>query len=341
MPGSTAGKMPAATVNTYPLRAGRGELGHARLGFIFVDPGTVLPNVSPSPGMHRAGSTGKISGFILDPSSGQRCNRSVFRAEKNFGNTTFGRFSTQRRLGRSIAGLLALLNFLAVMAQPKTLNSRRPKNEADLRFWLENMVWYHRFRIQEIVAATGLSDDEITAALVRFEIGTNNKPKRPADAPLLVLPYPGGRHPRIGFLDGAVNPQRETKVSVFTPWDEQSYVVVDLPEAIWSNLGLTYLAHTHVPTLWTGQKIELERLEWNHRADGSLAFERKLPNGIVFGATVVPAAHAVHMELWLTNGTRETLRDLRVQNCVMLKAAKGFEQQTNDNKLFSSPYVAC
>jgi len=265
----------------------------------------------------------------------------VFRAEKNFGNTTFGRFSTQRRLGRSIAGLLALLNFLAVMAQPKTLNSRRPKNEADLRFWLENMVWYHRFRIQEIVAATGLSDDEITAALVRFEIGTNNKPKRPADAPLLVLPYPGGRHPRIGFLDGAVNPQRETKVSVFTPWDEQSYVVVDLPEAIWSNLGLTYLAHTHVATLWTGQKIELEKLEWKRRADGSLASERKLPNGIRFGATVVPAKQAVRMELWLTNGTRETLRDLRVQNCVMLKGATGFEQQTNDNKIFSSPYVAC
>jgi hypothetical protein len=56
---------------------------------------------------------------------------------------------------------------------------------------------------------------------------------------LFVLPYPGGRHPRIGFLDGAVNPQRETKISVSTPWDEQSYVVVDLPEAIWSNRDQT------------------------------------------------------------------------------------------------------
>ena len=238
------------------------------------------------------------------------------------------------------AGLLALLSFLPVTAEPELLNSRLPKNNADLRLWLENMVWYHRFSVSEIKAATGLSYDEITAALARFEIGTNNRPKRPANAPLLVLPYPGGRHPRIGFLDGAVNPQRETKLSAFTPWDEQSYVVVDLPEAIWSNLGLSYLAHTHVPTLWTGQKIELERLEWNRRADGSLAFERKLPNEIVFGAKVVPAATAVHMELWLTNGTKETLRDLRVQNCVMLKGAEGFDQQTNDNKLFSSPYVA-
>jgi len=240
----------------------------------------------------------------------------------------------------SIAALLVLLSFLTVTANSEPLNSRRPKNDADLRFWLENMVWYHRFSVAEINAATGLSHDEIIAALARFEIGTNNRPKQPANAPLLVLPYPGGRHPRVGFLDGAVNPQRETKLSVFTPWDEQSYVVVDLPEAIWSNLGLTYLAHTHVPTLWTGQKIELERLEWNRHADGSLSSGRKLPNGIGFGARVVPATSAVRMELWLTNGTRETLRDLRVQNCVMLKGARGFEQQTNENKIFSSPYVA-
>jgi hypothetical protein len=244
------------------------------------------------------------------------------------------------RLVPSAAGLLALLNLLPVTAEPEPLNSRRPKNEADLRFWLENMVWYHRFSVAEISAATGLSNDEIIAALARFAIGTNNRPKRSANAPMLVLPYPGGRHPRIGFLDGAVNPQRETKISVFTPWDERSYLVVDLPEAIWSNLGLTYLAHTHVPTIWTGQKIELERLEWDRRADGSLAIERKLPNGIVFGAEVVPATHAVRMELWLTNGTKEILRDLRVQNCVMLKGAKGFEQQTNDNKILSSPYAA-
>jgi hypothetical protein len=46
------------------------------------------------------------------------------------------------------------------------------------------------------------------------------------------------------------------------------------------------------------------------------------------------------MEMWLTNGTPETLTDLRVQNCVMLKGMAGFEDQTNDNKLFDKPYVA-
>src|SRR5262249_46235817 len=156
-----------------------------------------------------------------------------------------------------------------------------------------------------------------------------------------VLPYPGGRHPRIGFLDGAIRPQRETKASVFTPWDDASYVVVDLPEAIFSNLGLTYLAHTHVPTLWTKQGIDLEPLEWNRRAGGMLESSRMLPKGIAFGAKITPSTDAVRMELSLTNGTAERLSDLRVQVCVMLKGAAGFDEQSNDNKVFSAPYVAC
>ncbi|MEK7675210.1 MAG: hypothetical protein AAB676_05155 [Verrucomicrobiota bacterium] len=237
-----------------------------------------------------------------------------------------------------VFSLVLMLGFCA--AASEIPNFRKPRDEADLRFWLQNMVWHHQFSTGEIREATGLSDEEIAAALAKFNITAATRPKRPVGAPLLVLPYPGGRHPRIGFLDGAVRPQRETKISVFTPWDESSYVVVDVPEAIWSNLGLTYLAHTHVPTIWTKQSVELPPLEWNRREDGSFDFERKLPNGIIFGARVKPTVQAVRMELWLTNGTTNTLSDLRVQNCVMLKGATGFNQQTNENKVFASPYVA-
>ncbi|MEX2140148.1 MAG: hypothetical protein WD894_12860 [Pirellulales bacterium] len=224
--------------------------------------------------------------------------------------------------------------------------ARRPADERELRFWLENMIWHHRFSPAEVQAATGLSKDEIDAATKRFEIFENNKPKRPMGVSLLTLPYPGGRHPRIGFRDGAVDPQRETKISIFMPWDETSYVVADVPEAIWSNLGLTYLAHTHVPTIWTKRNIELETLEWQRRDDGTFLLERKLPNGIRFSTKVVPDRSAVWFEMSLTNGTTEKLTDLRVQNCVMLAQAKGFEKQSNDNKVFGatkepgSPYVA-
>ena len=240
----------------------------------------------------------------------------------------------------SLSVLILLLASIASAVEAEVPNSRRPANDDELRYWLQNMVWHHRFSSGEIREATGLSESEIAAAIKRFDVRAETRPRREKDSPLLVLPYPGGRHPRIGFLDGAVHPQRETKVSVFTPWDDASYVVVDVPEALWSNLGLTYLAHTHVPTVWSKQNIELPKLEWNRHKNGSFDIERKLPNGIVFAAKVVPAKEGVRMKLTLTNGSTEMLSDLRVQNCVMLKGAKGFDQQTNDNKLLQSPYVA-
>jgi hypothetical protein len=228
-------------------------------------------------------------------------------------------------------------------------NARPPKNEADLRGWLENMIWHHRFSVAEVSEATGMSSEAVRTAIEKFGLHPERKPSRPVGGPLVVLPYPGGRHPRIGFLDGAVRPQRETKISVFTPWDETAYVVVDVPEAIWHDTpqdqgrkrDLLYLAHTHIDTIWTRQGIELERLEWERLADGVLRFERRLPDGVGFGTKVMPGKEAVRMEMWLTNGSDRKLTGLRVQNCVMLKGAPEFAQLTNDNKVFREPYAAC
>src|SRR5262245_22054669 len=220
-------------------------------------------------------------------------------------------------------------------------NCRPPSDGADLAYWLRNMSW-HCFSPEEMSDATGLDAAQIKSALRRLGLENDRPPKRLPGAPLRVLPYPGGRHPRTGFLEGAIRPQRETKVSVFTPWDDASYVVLDVPEALWSHFGLTYLAHMHIPTIFDKQGVKLERLEWD-RSDpgGVLRIARRLPNGISFGAVVKPGTDAVRMELTLTNGTSETLRDLRVQNCVMLKGAAGFTALTNANKVFQKPYVAC
>jgi hypothetical protein len=239
--------------------------------------------------------------------------------------------------------LIAVAQVPALAAPPE--NARRPKDEAELRYWLENMVWHHRFSTEEITAATGLEADEIEAAQKKLNIRADTKPVRPADAPLLVLPYPGGRHPRIGFLDGAIRPQRETKISVFAPWNDTSYVVVDLPEAIWHDTEngreLLYLAHTHIDTLWTRRGVELEKLEWDRNGDGTLSFERCLPNQVRFGTKVTPGKDAVRMAMWLTNGSDRTLTGMRVQNCVMLKGAPEFAQLSNENKVLRAPYAAC
>lgn len=219
-------------------------------------------------------------------------------------------------------------------------NFRTPANDGELRAWLENMRVYHRFTDAEMAAATGLAPDLIQTSLQRWNLDQAvPPPQRPGD-PLRILPYPGGRHPRIGFLDGAIRPQRETKVSLFTPWDPYSYVVVDVPEALWSHLGLTYLAHTHIPTLWDQRGHTLPPLEWTRHPDGSLSLERTLPNGIVLGSRVTSTPGDVRFDLWIRNGTSEPLRDLRAQVCAMLKGAPGFTHLTSQGKVLRPPYAA-
>jgi hypothetical protein len=181
--------------------------------------------------------------------------------------------------------------------------------------------------------------EAIIAAQQRFDISEATRPAAAGNT-IKVLPYPGGRHPRSGFLDGALDPERESKVSVFAPWDDRAYAVVDVPEAIWHQAGLLYLAHTHVPTVWTKQDIKLPRLEWRRLPDGTLESERELPNKVAFGAKVTPGEKSVRFDLWLRNGSDQTLTDLRVQNCVMLKACAGFSAQTRENKRLDEPFAA-
>jgi peptidoglycan/xylan/chitin deacetylase (PgdA/CDA1 family) len=223
-------------------------------------------------------------------------------------------------------------------------NARPPRDDADARYWLENMRM-HGFSLAEMSAATGLESEAVNTALARLGVPERVEAGRAADGKLRVLPYPGGRHPRIGFLDGAIRPQRESKISVFCPWSGGGYVVVDVPEAIWfkpaEQRELLYLAHTHVPTYWDKQSIQLEKLEWQRGPGGALEITRRLPNGVKFGAKIKPAADAVRMELWLRNGAAAKLTDLVVQNCVMLKAATGFDERTDTNKRIHKPFVAC
>jgi hypothetical protein len=238
---------------------------------------------------------------------------------------------------RLLSFIAFLLLFTPVLADEPKLTGRRPSSDTDLRYWLQNLA-RHRFSEEEKQAALALSPEQLKEAYQRLKLKPEDRLASPREG-IEILPYPGGRHPRIGFLDGAIDPQRETKVTAFTPWDRESYVVIDVPEALWSNLGLTYLAHTHIDTIWTKAKIELDPLEWKRRDDGHLALERQLPNGIIYKAEVAALEDGVQMSLALTNGTKEKLSDLRVQNCVMLKGAKGFEKQTNDNKRFLSPFA--
>jgi hypothetical protein len=221
----------------------------------------------------------------------------------------------------------------------------------------------HAYTLAEMQAATGMGETELVESLRRLglrsrdgqganEVAADEAAPDKASAgvaggagtKLKVVPYPGGRHPRIGFRDGALRPQRETKLSLFLPWDQGGYVVADFPEAIWweptSGRELLYLAHTHVPTVWDKRGVELEPLEWEATEDG-WKIERRLPNGVTFRTRAYPGERDCRFEMEIENGTQETLRGVVVQNCVMLARAPGFENQTAENKSIRDPIVAC
>ena len=210
--------------------------------------------------------------------------------------------------------------------------------QRNLPYWLENMRRYHRYTPIEVEKVCGLAEGEIRKRDSERKEG--NSLGLSKESEIRVLAYPGGRHPRIGFLDGAINPMRGTKASVFLPWDPASYVVVDVPEAIFSNLGLIFLAHTHIPTYWNERNEVLENIDWTTEPDGGLHFYRELPNGIVFGASIRVTGREVNLELWVRNATYTDLSGLRAQVCVMLKGAPEFNKISNENKLLKTPVAA-
>jgi len=225
-------------------------------------------------------------------------------------------------------------------ASPLDLPQEVLATRADAAFWIDNMIARHHYAIDEAAGVFGLPAKTLEARMPSYTIDAKPWPEKPRRNAIAIMPYPGGRHPRIGFLDGAVSPQRGTKASLFAPWDASSYAVIDLPEAIFSNLGLIYLAHTHVMSLWDQKHQYIDNVDWERHADGSLSSTWRLPNKIAFGARIVPDTNAADMELWLENGTSQTLTGLRTQICVMLKGMAGFNAQTNDNKRLDGSVAA-
>ena len=209
----------------------------------------------------------------------------------------------------------------------------------DPGYWLDNMLVYHRFTWDEAARVFGWSAKEVQDKAEELHINRDTAPEKPPGGLVRVLPYPGGREVRRGFFAN-VDWHRGTKASVFLPWDITSYVVEDLPEAIFCQHGLLFLAHTHIPTMWDKQNIIIGNVDWTREADGSLRREQTLPNKVTFGASIQPGTNRVEMELWLHNGSDEELTRMRVQICGHLKGAPEFNEQTTANKIFECPFAA-
>ena len=228
---------------------------------------------------------------------------------------------------------------------PKPLQDRLVLPEAmeatrhELAFWLENMIRDHGYSWEEAALVTGFTPDVLKEKAENLGLR-----KLSADVPtqgLRILPYPGGRHPRIGHLEAAIDPMRGTKASIFLPWEGAGYAVIDLPETFEAeDEQLIFLAHAHVPTIWNLQNQWLENVDWRRTSYGGVESERVLPNQVSFGSSARPDGNQVKLELWLKNGSSKALKKLRAAVCLMLKGAPDFNTQTRDNKIFRCPVSA-
>ena len=253
--------------------------------------------------------------------------------------------------------LILVLVYAALSLNLQTLQSAEPDapkvkgrpavDGTDKRYWLANMEAHH-YSPEEIGMAFGMSATDVAKMLADAQSGVSTTQQLvpvPGVGEVTIMPYPGGRHPRIGFLNGAVDPQRETKVSVFAPWKDGGYLVVDFPEAVWHQVSdkreLLYLAHTHVPTIWDKQGVTLAPLEWHRDGSTDLTLTRELPNKVSMTSKAKAIKDGVQLEFSITNRSSQKLTGLHIQMCGMLKGLTGFASQTNDNKIFSAPFSAC
>jgi len=209
-------------------------------------------------------------------------------------------------------------------------------------YWLENMIGHHGYTLDEAALVCDYPVSLIERRLERLDLSQTTASCRGGISGVKVLPYPGGRHPRIGNRGAAVDPLRGTKATIFAPWQDGGYVVVDLPEALFSNLGLTFLAHRdpNALSIWDRSYNTIENVDWTPLPTGALVYQRNLPNRIRFGGRIEPGKECARLQIWVENGTDQPLTGLRAQVCVMLKAATGFNAQTNDNKIFRNGIAA-
>ena len=214
---------------------------------------------------------------------------------------------------------------------------RSPLDRRDRGAWASIMK-RHRYTVAESRMVTGLDFNTMERAMTRARTTT------PVGNSIEVLPYPGGRHPRLGFRDGQYRPRRETKVSVFSPWDADDYLVVDIPEAIWNvtdhGRELLYLAHEDVPTMWDRLGKRVPQSEWQ-RIRGGYESIIELPNRVVIKTRVFPRKDSVGLEMELINNSQSRLTGLYTQNCIILGQMSGFNSQSLDHRRTTEFFTAC
>ena len=137
---------------------------------------------------------------------------------------------------------------------------------------------------------------------------------------------------RIRIEPGSWRPEGpyEQIAWVHLPWPGAGTVMLDFPEAVFSDQGLLFLSHRSA--CFHPKWPDLPKADWQS-VPGGIAFERRLPNGFVYGGRLVAATDdRVDMALWARNEDDISIGQLKTQVCVYLPKAPDFAERTMDNK---------
>ena len=114
------------------------------------------------------------------------------------------------------------------------------------------------------------------------------------------------------------------------PWENDDFIWLDFPEAIFTDQGLLYLSH--INPAFPVRFPDLGPEGWT-QTGGALRYERVLPNGIAFEGTLsVQGPQCVSLALRLVNGSSEPLTSIRLQTCLFLRAYYQLAAFTWENK---------
>jgi hypothetical protein len=243
-----------------------------------------------------------------------------------------------------LATIIALgmcqVSLVAIRAVAEPARGAQNATAADTRYWLENMACYHAFTDDEIASAMGIPVAEVPPSLAANHVARSTGTRNAVGRSITMVPYPGGRSPFPVDAQDSGWLRRDTKLSVFAPWDSASYAVLEVPRAVITDQGVVYPDCRSVPTVWTREGACLPRVEWVRLPNSTLTYERVLPIGVAFGAKATCAPGGVRMELWLRNGTESTLKYVMAQCGSFLARLKGFEKQSAATATIRAPYVA-
>ena len=148
------------------------------------------------------------------------------------------------------------------------------------------------------------------------------------------MPYEKG----IRILPGQWRPHFpfEQIAWVSPPWSSQDYIWLDFPEAIFTESSLMYLSHVNpkFPSMFS----DLPKVQWQ-TIPGGIGYERVLPNAVKFGGSVVKNSDSsgALLELYIENGSKVKLKNIKLQTCAFMRAAKEFSDFTADNKFVHLP----